>query len=303
MIVANSNLRMVADMKIPVILDTDIGTDIDDTWALAMMLNSPELDIKLITSATLDTYERAKIIARILEIAGRTEIPIGIGIKNDDKPLPQSPWVADYDLSSYPGIVYDDASSAIEAVVTASDRPLTIIAIGPLTNIADALDRYPQIADNSRFIGMCGSVFRGYANDTPVAEYNVMLDVKAAQKVFTAPWEITFTPLDTCGIVRLEGDHYRRVADSASPLAKSVIDNYRVWLNGQPDEGRSSILYDTVAIYLAFCDDLLEMRELGIRVTDEGFTIPDASSKVTKFATAWRDIGGFYDLLVDRLMQ
>ena len=91
-------------MKIPVILDTDIGTDIDDTWALAMMLNSPELDIKLITSATLDTYERAKIIARILEIAGWTDIPIGIGIKKDEKPLPQSPWVADYDLNSYPGI-------------------------------------------------------------------------------------------------------------------------------------------------------------------------------------------------------
>lgn len=293
---------MDTDMKIPVILDTDIGTDIDDTWALAMMLNSPELDIKLITSATLDTYERAKIIARLLEIAGRTDIPIGIGIKQDDKPLPQSPWVADYELSSYPGIIYDDASSAIDAVVS-SDQPVTIIGIGPLTNIADALNRYPHIADNSRFIGMCGSVFKGYAGDTPVAEYNVMHDIKAAQKVFTAPWAITFTPLDTCGIVRLEGEHYRRVAESDNPLAKAVIDNYRIWLGEKPDEGHSSILYDTVAIYLAFCDELLEMQELGIRVTDEGFTVPDASSKITKCATGWKDIDGFYDLLVDRLTQ
>lgn len=290
-------------MKIPVILDTDIGTDIDDTWALAMILNSPELDIKLVTSATLDTYERAKIIARILEVAGRTDIPIGIGIKQDDKPLPQSPWVVDYDLSSYQGIIYDDASSAIEAVVTASDQPVTIIAIGPLTNIADALDRYPNLTGNSRFIGMCGSVFRGYADNTPVAEYNVMLDVKAAQKVFSAPWEITFTPLDTCGIVRLESNHYRKVKDSSAPLARAVIDNYQVWLNEQPDGSRSSILYDTVAIYLAFSDELLEMHDLGIRVTDEGFTVPDASSKITKCATGWRDIDGFYDLLVDRLTK
>lgn len=294
---------MDAYMKIPVILDTDIGTDIDDTWALVMMLNSPELDIKLITSATLNTYERAKIIARILEIAGRTDIPIGIGIKQDDKALPQSPWVADYKLSSYPGIINGDASSAIEAVVSKSDLPVTIIGIGPLTNIADALNRYPQIADNSRFIGMCGSVFKGYEGNTPAAEYNIMLDVKAAQKVFTAPWSITFTPLDSCGIVRLEGSHYQRVADSNTHLAKAVIENYRIWLDGKPDEDRSSILYDTVAIYLAFSDELLEMQNLGIRVTDEGFTIPDASSKVTRCAAGWKDLGGFYDLLVDRLTQ
>jgi len=292
---------METDMKTPIILDTDIGTDIDDTWALAMMLNSPELDIKLITSATLNSCERAKIIARMLEIAGRTDIPIGIGIKQDDKPLPQSPWVASYDLNSYPGIIFNDSSSAIENVVSNSEQPVTIIGIGPLTNIADALNRYPQIAGNSQFIGMTGSVYKGYAGDAPDVEYNVAVDIKATQKVFTTPWDITFTPLDTCGIVRLEGDRYQNVAESDNPLAKTVIENYRIWLDRKPDEGRSSILYDTVAIYLAFNDDLLEMQDLGICVTDTGFTVPDTSCKITKCATNWKDIDGFYDLLVDRL--
>jgi inosine-uridine nucleoside N-ribohydrolase len=66
--------------KIPVILDTDIGGDIDDTWALAMMLRCPELDIKLVVSDTGNTTYRAKIIAKILHIAGRTDIAVGIGI-------------------------------------------------------------------------------------------------------------------------------------------------------------------------------------------------------------------------------
>ena len=76
--------------KIPVILDTDIGTDIDDTWALAFLLKCPELDVKLITTASGDTFERAKIVAKILEIAGRTDIPIGLGLPLENTPCFQS---------------------------------------------------------------------------------------------------------------------------------------------------------------------------------------------------------------------
>ena len=66
--------------RIPVIIDTDIGTDIDDTWAVLMALNSPELDIKLIVSSTGDTILRAALLAKFLDRCGRTDIPIGIGI-------------------------------------------------------------------------------------------------------------------------------------------------------------------------------------------------------------------------------
>lgn len=66
--------------RIPVILDTDIGGDIDDTWALAMLLNSPELDLKLVVTDTGNTTYRAKVAAKLLEVAGRTDVPIGIGL-------------------------------------------------------------------------------------------------------------------------------------------------------------------------------------------------------------------------------
>jgi hypothetical protein len=76
----------------PVILDTDIGSDMDDTWALVMMLRSPELDVKLITSASEDTQYRTKIIAKLLETAKRTDIPIGTGISTLRSDQPDSSY-------------------------------------------------------------------------------------------------------------------------------------------------------------------------------------------------------------------
>src|SRR5512134_2032937 len=85
--------------RIPVILDTDIGDDIDDTWALVLALKSPELDVKLVVTDFGNTEHRAKIVARLLEIAGRADIPIGIGIQENDALGPQTDWVKDYELS------------------------------------------------------------------------------------------------------------------------------------------------------------------------------------------------------------
>jgi len=289
---------------IPVILDTDIGGDIDDTWALAMMLKSPELDVRLIVGDQGNTPYRVRIIAKMLEVAQRTDIPVGIGINQGSRlgTEPQAPWVADYDLKNYPGTVHADGVKAIIDTIMLSSEPFTLICIGPVPNIAEALRREPQIASKCRFVGMFGSIRRSHDESKKViAEWNVVSDVKACQKVFTAPWrEMVITPLDTCGIVRLKDRKYRCVCSSADPLTQAVIENYRIWLKGQPDE-RSSILFDTVAIYLAFAEDLLVMEDLGIRVTDDGFTIQDPKAKTIRCATEWKDLAAFEDLLVQRL--
>ncbi|MBM4043175.1 MAG: hypothetical protein FJ290_32205, partial [Planctomycetes bacterium] len=82
--------------RIPVILDTDIGGDIDDTWALALLLKCPELDLKMVVTDTGDTVYRAKIAAKLLEVAKRTDVQVAIGIKQKGHGKPQGPWVADY---------------------------------------------------------------------------------------------------------------------------------------------------------------------------------------------------------------
>ncbi len=295
---------------IPVILDTDIGTDIDDTWALAMLLRSPELDLRLVVSDTGDTHYRARLIAKMLESAGRTDVPVGVGIPLEQAEKPQAEWVADYQLSAYPGRVYEDGVGAIVDTVMSSPEPVTLIAIGPVVNIAAALQREPAIAERARFVGMHGSIRRGYDGRPQVdAEYNVVKYPHACQAVFAAPWEITITPLDTCALVRLEGERYRAVRDCDDPLIRALMENYRIWARhvswarGIDPDVSSSVLFDTVAVYLAFSEELLLVETLPVRVTDDGYTRVEPGARLVRCATEWKDLPAFTDLLVQRLVS
>jgi inosine-uridine nucleoside N-ribohydrolase len=113
---------------------------------------------------------------------------------------------------------------------------------------------------------------------------------------------MTITPLDTCGLVHLTGEKYRAVYECNDPLTRALIENYRVWAKYSPaSQQRSSTLFDTVAVYLAFSDELLVMEKLGVRVTDDGYTVIDENAKVINCAMEWRDLSAFEDLLVERL--
>ena len=300
-----------ADQAIPVILDTDIGGDIDDTWALAYLLRSPELDLKLLVTDFADTVYRAKLAARLLEVAGRTDVPIGIGLRQSEDAGPQQAWVSEYSLESYPGTLYQDGVQAMIDIVRAAEEPITLIAVGPAPNLREALERAPDIADKVRFIGMYGSVRMGYnGSPEPEAEWNVRADVEAVRAVLAAPWEVTLTPLDTCGLLKITGERYAAVRDSTDPLAQAIIENYRLWLpniDWEPEttdpDVASTTLYDVVAVYLAFAEDLVEIEEIGLRVTDEGLTIEDEAGRPARCALRWRDMRGLERQIVDRLTR
>lgn len=296
--------------KIPVILDTDIGTDIDDTWALAMLLNCPELDPRLITTVSGDTTYRAHLAAKFLQTAGRADIPIGVGLGNPEGSLNfQQPWLEGFDVSAYPGVLYPDGVQAMLQVIADSPQPVTIISIGVATNIACALEIEPRIAARCRLVGMYGSIYTGYGGAPgAVPESNVRYDIEALRKVFAAPWlEKVITPLDTCGLVVLDGLRYQRVLHSPKPVLRALIENYRIWatlvtwMKVDYDEIRSSTLFDTVAVYLAYSQDLLEMESMRLRVTDDGLTIPDPTGDEVLVALRWRNLSGFCDHLVERL--
>ncbi|MFA6294235.1 MAG: nucleoside hydrolase [Victivallales bacterium] len=289
---------------IPVILDTDIGTDIDDSWALVMLLNSPELDLKLVTTATFNTDHRTAITAKMLQAANRTDIPIGTGINTLDKPLQVSPWVKDFDITKYKGKIYSDGVDAMIKTIMDSKEKTTLISIGPVTNIAEALRREPRIAAKTKFVGMQGSIAKNYAGAPGIVpEYNVIVDVISAISVFSAPWDsMTITPIDTCGVVRLDGDLYRRVKESLNPLTKALIDSYQLWLGGRNDEGKSSILFDTVAVYLAFAEDLLEISERPVEISWDGCTRVNEKGKKIRWALEWKSLESFREFLVTRLV-
>jgi len=300
-----SALGCAGPKRIPVIYDSDIGGDIDDTWALAMLLASPELDLKLVVSDSHDTEGKAKIMAKFLERAGRTDVPVGIGVKFDDDTGRQAQWVKDYDISKYPGKVHKDGIQAMIDTIMKSPEPITLIAVGPVPNLEEALKREPKIAKKARLIVMGGSIDIQYGRKKGrCAEYNVRHKPKAAQVAYGADWDVTMTPLDTADFVILTGEDYKRVRDADNPIAQALIENYLIWSKksaGKNEPNRSSTLFDTVAIYLAFATDLCVMRDIHLRVDDKGLTIPDPRGKLTHVAKEWKDLKAYKKFLSERI--
>jgi inosine-uridine nucleoside N-ribohydrolase len=298
--------------RIPVILDTDIGGDIDDTWALAMLLKHPALETKLVVGDTGDPAYRAALIAKFLDRAGRTDVPVGIG-PDEGRALPkrQTGWVGDYTAADYPGTVHEDGIQAIIDTIRQSPTPVTIVCIGPVPNIELVLQRAPDVVQNARFVGMHGSIRLGHNNNpVPVAETNVVRNPQSLARVLEAPWLAkTITPLDTCGTVRLGGDNYQRLFEHMDdPILAALFENYRCWASVHeavrinPNE-RSSVLFDTVAVHLAASHEFLNVEPMGVRVTDDGFTVLDDDAPSVDVAISWQDQMAFHRHLVDLLVQ
>lgn len=190
-----------------------------------------------------------------------------------------------------------------------SGETVSLVCIGPVPNIPLALEREPKIVEKARFTGMHGAIYKGYGGSEPAdKEYNVVHDVPACQAALSAAWDITITPLDTCGLVTLKGENYQRVKDSNDTVLKALMENYQVWLDaaeGQPNldliKTQSSTLFDTVAIYLALTEDLCVMNDLKITVDEEGKTLVDENGKPMHVATDWKDLDAFYAWLTSRL--
>ncbi len=290
----------------PVIFHTDIGGDIDDTWALLLLLRRPELDLKLVVTEGSNAIYRGRLTAKLLTLGGRTDVALAIGADGHDDRAAQSDWIGDYQLKDYPKPVTTDGAQAMIDLIMASKERVTVISVGPATTVAEALRREPKIARKARFVGMFGSVRTGYGAGTkPEIEYNVKLDPKALQAVFAADWSCTITPLDTCGLLVLDGALMQAVRQSRDPFAQACIRNSEAWLPSatwMPKDfdltRTSSTLFDAVAVVMA-CDERdLVMETLPLTVRDDGMTLIDPKGHKVRVATAWKNLEDFKTKMV-----
>lgn len=297
--------------KIPVIFDTDIGGDIDDTWALLYLINCPELDVRLVaTDAGLGPY-RARLTAKYLTECGRDDIAIAVGDGRPEQVSHQQDWVGAYDLENYAGPVKQGAVDAIIQAVHASEDPVTMICIGAVPNIAAAIKKDPTICNNARFVGMHGAINVGYSMQPPaVPEANVRTNPPALRDVFAAPWQCSITPLDTCGDIVIDGPAYQAIYQSDARGVQPLIANYQAWLTRVPwlkvkpdPTKKSSVLFDLVAVYMAYSEDLLNMETLPIAIDDAGLTYVDDGAPKVRCAMSWKDRTAFEAMLVERLTK
>lgn len=297
----------------PIIFDTDIGSDIDDSWALVMALKSPELDIKLVTVNGYDTVYQAKVTAKMLEAAGRTDIPIAIGRSvPEDGPCVIERWLGEYDLASYPNVIggVGDAGKAIVDCVMASDEEITILGIGTFRNMEDAYKINPAITKKSTLALIAGNIFAtAFVGWHPAlsGEWNIRHDLSAWRNgVEKTDWEVELIPLDVSGNVKFVKEQYDKVKETAEndPLLRALVDSNETFLDVEnwDCQGGTSPLFDTVGVYALITHDHMKYQRLPIYANDESISLIDPErGKDMDVAIGWEDKEKFYKFLLARL--
>jgi inosine-uridine nucleoside N-ribohydrolase len=276
--------------RVPVLFDTDIGDDIDDAFALALLLASPEVDLRGVTTAFGDTHTRALIACRMLDAAGRKDVPVAAGRPSKIAARGQMKYGV-----QMPGVRPPDKEHAVEFLyrqLKAHPGELTLLAVGPLTNVADLLAQHPDCKPwIKRVVIMGGSVHVGYnGKKTPEVEWNIRCDVKAAQTVFASGVPLVVAPLDATGTVELGPDARQRIF-AAHPTLGEL---YKLW------GGKTPVLFDPVAAALCVTERFCKMATYNVFVDDKGFTrVGDGEGSVRVATSIDRD--AFVAWFVQRL--
>lgn len=254
-----------ASPRIPILLDTDIGTDIDDAFALALVLRSPELDLLGVTTVSGDTQARARLAAKMLWEAGRPNVPVAAGEPGPPQPIEQTRWA---DGFSGPPLVKEKAVDLMRREIERRPGEITLVAIGELTNVAALLKSDPSIGKKiKRLVLMGGSIAYGYGTDAkPVAEWNIKSNPAAAQVVFSSGIAIVMAPLDVTAMLQLDEANRHRVFTHLAPLTNALTLLYHLWNQPTPT------LFDPMAVSLLIDPSLCETQPLAIEVDAKGFT-------------------------------
>jgi len=292
-----------------VIIDTDIGDDIDDALAIALALSSCELDVVGITTVFRNTTLRAKLARKLLDVFDRPDIPVFKGI--------EKPILNDWDKSLIPpqveavkeDIIVDDKTSAVDFIVEKimnSNERITLITIGPLTNIATAIIKEPRLKDKTSIYMMGGM----YSQAFP--EWNIYCDPEAARVVFSSGIHITMIGLDVTLKCRLDRNSLDRIYSSESKNVRFLTELIKIWQEGNED--RYPILHDPLAVASFINPEFVKRKNMGIVIETRGeFTRGVTVVTDSPYGTRNRnsnvdvcidvDSKGFIEFFLDRILR
>ena len=228
------------------LIDTDIGTDIDDAYALAYACKQPAIELVGITTVSGNSYQRALIGDKLCRNSKRN-IPIAAGI-NGTQFLSQKRWIQDYSPSRP---IRRDAPEFILEQIAQFGKDLTLVAIGPLSNIARVLEIRPSaLSEIGRFVFMGGAYHVGYYGKHHRwfrKEYNMNCDLAAAQLVIKDPTPKTMVGLDVTHNLKLTRAHEKQLKSKGSALVQDVLALHRAknrtWMRITP-----AIMFDPLTI-------------------------------------------------------
>jgi purine nucleosidase len=253
-----------------IIIDTDIGDDVDDAFALALALKSPELQVLGVTTTFGDTEARAKIVDRFLGEVGRAEIPVLAGKATATKnPMSQRRYG---EGGHFAKSSHGDAVDFLLEQIRKYPGQITLVAIGPLMNVGAAIDKdAATFRKLKRVVLMGGSIRRGYgdlgytAPVPPMPEWNILNDVASAQKLFAAGVPLFVMPLDS---TQLKMDEVKRafLFSQGTAVTDQLAVLYHLWGQETPT------LFDPMTVAFVLRPELCPVQGLHIRVDEQGFT-------------------------------
>jgi len=262
-----------------VIIDTDPG--VDDALALLLAMRSPELKIEAITAVAGNVPLELSLpnALRMVEISGRTDIPVAAGAK---APLQRRLVTATYahGENGLGGAVFPEptikpvsepAAELIRQVIRKYPGEVSLIPIGPMTNIATALDLDSELAGMVRRIVMMGGSLSG-GNITPAAEFNVYVDPEAARIVFQSGIPITMVGLDVTRKTSLTDEHVRVLEAAKNPVSQAAAKIGRNAINHNREQGFliGPNMHDSLAVAGFLDPSLLTLKDYYVDVETTG---------------------------------
>src|ERR1700761_2340536 len=259
-----------------IIIDSDIGDDVDDVFAIGLALTSPEVEILGISSAWGDTKLRARMIDRLLIETNATNIPVSEGIPTKAQSIfSQAQWAKGGNVAQKS---HANAVDFLLDQIKKDPGNITLVATGPLTNIGAAIDRDPATFKKlNRVVIMGGAVRKGYGDlgyapdHGPQPEYNIYSDVSAAQKLFASGVPIYMMPLDSTQL-KLDEDKRAFLFKQGTPLTNALSTLYYQW--GQETPAR----FDAMAVAYVLDPSLCPTTPLHITVEKDGATRESAGA-------------------------
>ena len=248
----------------------------DDAFAVALALQSPELKILGITAAWGNTPLRAKLLARFLQETGRTDIPIAVGTEKYPAKGKLNFSQAKY-AERGPDRTFPAAVDFLLAQIRQHPGEITLIAIGPETNLGEADRPRSRHIPETEARGLDGRI-RSTAVTTasayptgkpqPQPEWNILCDIPAAQKLFTSGIPLYVMPLDSTQI-KLQELERAKIFSTGTSITDALTVLYHQWSNGNQV---TPTLFDAVAVAYAIKPDLCPTTSLRLRVDEQGST-------------------------------
>ena len=261
-----------------VLIDTDIGDDIDDALALTLALRSPEIELRGVTTVFGDTLRRAHLASHLLHVFGREDIPIAAGrqepLQSRHQPsgVPQAAILAKNEKFS----VLNDCSGPELIVQTAISYPghLTLLCLGPLTNVALALSIEPRL-----FMAIRSIIMMGGSSGTPLPEWNVSSDARAAQIVLAAGVPVTMLGMNVTMRCQLREQDIEALRNTHSPQTNLLSQLLAIWQRHRPRwHGKLPYLHDPLTVVALCSPKLFRFEEMTVRILThgpfQGFTVP-----------------------------